>query len=153
MTIRPFEKSDAPLVQAFFDGMGGESRAFFNRGHGNERWAMSFFSDDPADIERNRYILRWMALEDGEMIGYVFLWELDKAVPWLGIAVSDRLKGRGLGKTLLAHARAYAEGEGKGGILLTTHTANLRGQSLYEGQEYQRMGMHTSGEILYLLRF
>lgn len=50
-------------------------------------------------------------------------------------------------------AHDHAVTAGKGGILLTTHVSNLRGQGLYERSGYERMGMHSSGEILYLLRF
>jgi len=53
----------------------------------------------------------------------------------------------------MAHAEAHARELGKGGILLTTHIANLRGQGLYEGCGYEYLGVHTSGERLYLKRF
>jgi hypothetical protein len=43
VTIRPFAAGDETLVWAFFDQMGGETRALFNRGDGNRRTAMRFF--------------------------------------------------------------------------------------------------------------
>ncbi len=148
MNIRPFDKGDRPLVEVFFAQMGGESRAFFNRGSFNERRALAFFeeADDPN-------ILRWLAEEDGRMIGYVYLWDLDTTLPWLGIAVAEDYKGKGLGRALMAHAEDCARREGYAGILLTTHIANIRGQALYARTGYRRMGMHDGGEILYLLRF
>ena len=87
------------------------------------------------------------------MIGYVFLYEASSSVPWLGIAVHEAYKGLGLGRRLIAHAVGRARSLGKGGVLLTTHVANLRGQSLYSRMGFERMGIHTSGEVLYLLRF
>jgi len=147
MVIRPFAPEDRQLVVDFFAQMGGESRAFFNRSNGNFRCAMSFFDGDPGDR------VFWMAESEGRMVGYLFLYGTAKRVPWLGIAISEACKGQGLGKKLMAHARAYALEQGKGGLLLTTHVANLRGQGLYEGSGYQRMGIHTSGEVLYLLNF
>ena len=94
-----------------------------------------------------------MALDGDRMAGYLFLWDLNKSVPWLGIAVAEAYKGKHLGRILMQTAKEYAMAQGKGGILLTTHVANLRGQGLYERSGYERLGIHTSGEILYLLRF
>ncbi|MCL2462810.1 MAG: GNAT family N-acetyltransferase [Defluviitaleaceae bacterium] len=152
LPIRPFDKNaDKPLVEAFFAQMGGESRSFFNRGGGNEQSTLAFFSQDAgAGRPEAAY---FMAEDDCRMAGYVFLWDLDKAVPWLGIAVAEDWKGRHLGRELMEYAADYACGLGKGGILLTTHIANLRGQGLYEASGYEYMGTHTNGERLYLKRF
>ena len=44
--------------------------------------------------------------------------------------------------------------EGKGGLLLTTHTANLRAQCLYESCGFVCRGLCKNGtELFYLLRF
>lgn len=148
VTIRPFRQDDRERVQAFFDQMGPESRGFFNRDRGNERGAMAFFTDGPtAEVER------FLAERNGRMIGYVFLFGNDRKVPWLGIAVSEDAKGCHLGTRLMEFAKNYALSRGKGGILLTTHQANLRGQALYEKSGYVRLGNHTSGEVLYFLNF
>ena len=152
LPIRPFDKlRDAQRIGEFFDQMGGESRAFFNRGGFNGNTAMDFFAPENAGRYKNHVF--FMALDNDRMAGYYFLWDLDKSVPWLGIAVAEDWKGRHLGRALMAHAEAFAREHGKGGILLTTHTANLRGQALYEHSGYERLGMHTSGEFLYLKRF
>ena len=42
-TVRPFHKDDKALVTAFFDQMGGETRAFFNVNDANRNAAMKFF--------------------------------------------------------------------------------------------------------------
>jgi len=149
LPIRPFDRNtDKPLVEEFFARMAGESRGFFNRGGGNERDTLAFFA--PEGRPNTAY---FMAEEQGRMAGYVFLWDLERAVPWLGIAVAEDWKGRHLGRDLMARAEEHARGLGKGGILLTTHVANLRGQGLYERCGYECMGIHTSGERLYLRRF
>ena len=87
------------------------------------------------------------------MVGYLFFFSYQYKIPWLGIAVSDDVKGLHLGTRLMAYAEQYAKEHGKGGILLTTHQANLRGQVLYEKSGYERLGNHHSGEVLYILRF
>lgn len=145
--IRLFNKDDRDRVNDFFDRMGGESRAFFNRGEGNRRGALNFFNGD------DKKSIRWMMTDGDRMIGYVFLWDISKSVVWLGIALSDEFKGKKLGATLLSHAKNWAVENGKGGIMLTTHVANLRGQGLYERCDYERLGMHSSGEVMYILRW
>jgi len=145
--IRNFQMEDRKLVEEFFNQMGGETRAFFNRESGNENNALGFFEGKDKDV------IRFMALDKGRMVGYLFLWELDNKVPWLGIAVADDYKGLHLGRKLMNIAKEYALSQAKGGILLTTHLANYRGQALYERSGFERMGIHTSGEILYMFRF
>ena len=146
-TIRQFNNDDRSLVEDFFCNMGGESRALFNRNSGNLNGALCFFEG------KDKNVIRWMMLDNDKMIGYLFLWDLDKSIPWLGIAIADGYKGKNLGRKLMKKAEDYAVSMNKGGILLTTHVANLRGQGLYERMGYENMGMHKSGEVLYLLRF
>lgn len=145
--IRPFRADDRDLVVAFFDQMSGETRGFFDRGHGNRTVALKFFDGDSSSTDR------FMAVADGRMVGYVFLFDMDTSVPWLGIAVAEDLKGKHLGRRLIDHAHNHARQSGKGGVMLTTSFGNVRGQSLYERMGYERLGIHTSSEILYIYRF
>lgn len=146
--IRPATDRDIPLIDEFFSVMGGESRGFFNRGDGNRRAMLRCLKEK----QENR--IYWIALLDGKIAGIVFLWDLDTSVPWLGIAVREELKGKRYGEALISWARDYAIGHGKGGIQLTTHQANIRGQSLYEKMGFERIGTHgSSGEVYYLMRF
>ena len=145
--IRPMVAEDEELINEFFDSMGGEARAFFNRFGGNQRNTLHCVKNPE---ENRRY---WMAELDGKMAGYVFLWDLHTSIPWLGLAVREDLKGKRLGRRLIAHAQSYIRDTGKGGIQLTTHLANIRGQVLYETMGFQRVGIHgASGEFYYLWR-
>ena len=119
----------------------------FDRANGNKDGALGFFEG------KDKNTVRWLMLEHGRMVGYVLLWDLDTGVPMLGIGVADDCQGRHLGRKLMQIAHEHALSLGKGGIMLTTHVANARGQGLYERCGYERIGMHTSGEVLYLLRF
>lgn len=150
ITIRPIVAGDEGAINEFFDAMGGESRALFNRHGGNQAGVLNFCREQNTD--RCRY---WMAEEtDGRMAGLIFLWDLHTGVPWLGIAVREDLRGQQLGRKLIAFAQDYARENGKGGIQLTTHVANLRGQSLYETMGFRKLGTHgASGEFYYLFRF
>ncbi len=145
--IRPIKMQDLPLVEAFYDQMGGESRAFFNRGDGNHQFTLRALRGEAPNTAF------FLAEAEGRMVGTVFLWDTHKRIPWLGIAVAEDCKGRHLGRALLTHAHDYARSLAAGGVLLTTAVANVRGQGLYERMGYERLGQHSSGEYLYLLRF
>ena len=148
ITLRSLCASDEALINAFFDRMGGESRALFNRRDYNRRGVIKQCARPLPD---RRY---WLALLDGEMAGYVFFLDWNTGVPELGIAVRDDLQGRHLGKTLMTYAMNEARTCGKGGIYLTTHTANLRGQALYDAMGFTCMGVTKNGtELMYLYRF
>lgn len=147
MLIREFQESDISMIEEFFDQMGTETIRFFNTNDVNRKFALKFIN------EKNRSIIRWLAEENKVMVGYVFLWDIDTTLPWLGIAVRDEYKGQGLGKKLIDHAHDWAEANGKGGVILITAQDNQRGQKLYESMGYQNYGVHPSGELLYIKRF
>ena len=147
MIIRDFTPSDKAMVEEFFDQMGGETRALFNRDDGNRHNAMNYFKGNVKNI---KYCL---AEYEGRMTGYVFMWDINTMVPWLGIAVREEFKGRHLGRRLISHMADYAKENGKGGIMLTTHIINLAAQSLYERMGFKCLGMQTGSEALYFLRF
>ena len=148
INIRIITKDDVNLVNEFFDQMGPESRSFVNRGDGNRRGILRNLNEGAENC------VMWMAEKGGKMVGLVWLWDLNKRIPWLGIAVAENLKGAHLGGKLLAHAENYATENGYGGIFLTTHTANLRGQVAYEKAGFEKLGLHMgSMEFLYISRF
>ena len=122
--IREFAKGDRQLVVDFFDQMGGETRGFFNQGDFNRKRVLRFFDGDAGDQ------VFFLAEKDGSMAGLVFLYDTHKKVPWLGIAVSEGMKGKRLGGQLIQAAKAYARTHNMGGIMLTTSVANHRGQGL-----------------------
>ena len=149
MEIRLMEMGDQDRMEQFFAQMGTHARMFFNRSNGNRNWCFRFFEGTDKQA-----IIRWVAVEDDEVVGYVFLWDTDTMIPWLGIATAEKMRGKHLGKKLMAHAEAWARKNGKGGILLTTHMANVYAQVLYESSGYKRIGVHSeSNELLYLNRF
>ena len=149
--IRLMQMDDRDRVLRFFGQMGPDSRSFFNRNNGNLNWTLRFF--DGTDKLAMR---RWVAVDGDEMVGYVFLWDVNTMIPWLGIAVAESMRGKHFGQKLMDTAEQWCREQGKGGILLTTNVANLRAQILYERCGYARMGLYNESnynEILYLKRF
>ena len=151
LQIRPMLPEDRSLVEEFFQQMGEESASFFNRNRGNERRTLAFLEGRKPDH------LFWLAediTEDGpKMAGLVFLWDIQTSVPWLGIAVAENWQGKPLGRRLIGATKDWCLEKGRGGILLTTAQTNFRGQGLYERCGFEKLGVHHSGEFLYLLRF
>ena len=148
VVIRPLVPADKALMEEFFDSMGGESRAMFNRNGYNSKTAYKY-CDEPIPTQRF-----WVAEYEGKIAGYVFFYNYGSMIPELGIAVRDDLKGLHLGSRLMDYAIDHAKGAGKGGIRLTTLTANVRGQMLYERKGFKRLGLYTNLiELFYLLSF
>ena len=148
LEIREIRMGDEPLINEFFDAMGGESRALFNRRDFNRRGVLKFCARPD---KTRRY---WLAERDGVMIGYVFFLDFNSSIPSLGIAVRDEYHGMGIGHRLILFAKERIKEAGKGGIQLTTHLANIRAQSLYESEGFACMGQCKNGsELFYLFRF
>jgi len=148
MKVREFSPSDREIIEKFFDSMGGESRALFNRRDYNKRGALRAASN--SDPDRRYYLAEY----SGKMIGYVFFLSYNTGVPEIGIAILDELRGMHLGEHLMNYAVEIAKKDGKGGIFLTTHIANVRAQALYEKLKFKQMGVTKNGtELLYLLAF
>jgi GNAT superfamily N-acetyltransferase len=147
IVIRRFAPDDRQMVLDFFRQMSGETRALFNRNDWNLRTAMSFF-DGPEEDK-----IFFLAEDNKVMVGYTFLWDTNRSVPWLGIAVHEAYKGKGLGRRLIQNDIDWASQNGKGGILLSTHAANFRAQALYERMGFIHIGIYQSNELLYIFRF
>ena len=148
LPLREARSGDEALINAFFDRMGGETRAVFNRGDYNRRGVLKFCQK--GDSTR-KY---WLLVHKGEMLGYVFFLDWDTKIPTLGVAVRDDLRGKRLGRSLCEAAIEEAKNCRKGGILLTTHTANVRAQTLYESLGFRCLGIaRNCTELLYLLNF
>ena len=148
ITVREFTPDDVGAISDFFDKMSPASRSVFNRRDYNRRGILKFATRP--DPTRKYYL----AMLDGEVAGYFFFLDLDTSIPELGIAVRDDLSGRGIGTYLVSLAKDFALNEGKGGIQLTTHVANLRAQTLYESAGFVCRGVCKNGtELFYLLNF
>ena len=145
LTLREAAAGDERLINDFFDAMGAQSRAVFNRRDYNRRGILKFCARPDAS---RRYIL---ALRDGVMAGYFFFLDWDTGVPELGLAVREELRGMGIGTYLTAEAQRFAAAGGKGGLHLSTHVANLRAQMLYETAGFVCRGVCKNGSELFYL--
>ncbi len=147
LIFRPFKPEDMAEVKAFFADMGERSASFFNVAHGNERRTMEFF-------ENGKHDHRFFGLfEDGRLLAYAFIWDIDRTVVWFGIAVRDGYQGQGLGGKLTGLVLDECRKNGHAAVLLRTRADNVSARKLYVDQGFEELGTHPSGEILYMRRF
>ena len=151
--IRELSKSDLTMVLEFFDQMAGDTRAMFNRGDVNRIRVIEHLNS--VDDDHQIHFAAVVKEADGseKMVGYVFLWDIDKKIPWLGIAVHENWKGHHLGRKLLAHLDKWAQPRGYGGLMLTSVPANVRAHSLYARMGFEYFGVYPDSEFLYIKRY
>ena len=138
---------DEARIERFFASLGENSARFFNDGGGNERRTMEFFRDGKPDH------VFTVTEHANEIVALAFYWDFDRAIPWFGIAVSDPWQKKGIGSELLRERLDSLTEKGYGGLLLRTAGNNLPARKLYERFGFERIGIHPSGELLYLNRF
>lgn len=149
--IRPLTLNDKKLAMNFFDQMGPATLQFFNRNNMHRDSLIACFEGKRPD-KRNFIAVGINEHGEEEIAGYVFLWDLNFKTPWLGICVSEKWQGHGLGGKLMAYVEDYCRKLGKGGIFLTTAHENIAGQKLYTRSGYREIGLHE-GELLYFRFF
>lgn len=151
--IRTLEPSDLNMVLEFFDQMAGDTRAMFNRGDVNRLRAIEHLKRTGEDNQI--HFAATIRADDGSeiMVGYVFLWDIEKALPWLGIAVREDWKGHHLGRILLKHLDDWARPRGYGGLMLTSVPANIRAHSLYVRMGFEYFGVYPDSEFLFIKRY
>ena len=147
MTVRKMQMCDREKVADFYASMGERSAHFFNVNHGNEKRTMEFFENGKKDH------IFYVAFDGDELVALAFIWDIDRTVPWFGIAVRDSAQGKGVGTAFMKEIFADIFSLGYAGLLLRTATDNLPAQHLYEKCGFERLGVHPSGEYLYLKRF
>ena len=147
-TYRLLGEGDVGDVNSFFDKMGGESRAFFNRRNYNRKRTIDFC------LGKSSYNRYYGVFSGDRLSGIVFLLDADTGIPELGLALADDLQGQGLGHELTKYGTNEAKSIGAGGVYLTTHVANVRAQALYESEGFKLIGTAKDGtELSYILKF
>jgi GNAT superfamily N-acetyltransferase len=77
-----------------------------------------------------------VAVNDGRIIGWSFLWNLDTNEPMFGLAVADAYHGQGLGTALMLHVMQAAREMELPNVYLTVVTDNTMAWRLYEKQGF-----------------
>jgi len=152
-TIRPVRIGDAGLFIDFF-GSFDERNLYLFTPHAIDPDSLRRIVDEtPGNPKCARWLLSYEDQGKEVMIGYVFLWDVDTGVPWLGIGLRQTCLEKGLGTRMMAHTVDYAKAAGKGGIMLTVKKENSRAMALYRKFGFEVIGEDHRSELLMITRF
>ena len=149
--FRTLAPGDRPMTERFFADLGEAATGLFNVNRGNERRVLEYFENGKPD--HRFFVTVDTQAATPTAAGLCFYWDLFSSVPWMGIAVADAYRGQHLGSFTLDNLLQALQNEGRGGVLLRTAQTNLPAQRLYESRGFERLGVHASGEFLYIKRF
>ena len=152
ISIRLMTGADGDLFADFYAALSAETLFFFTPHDPDPAKLRELVAGISGETKTRRFAAVYPGQHGEEMAGYMFLWDLDRMVAWLGICVRDGFKGQGLGTCLMRHAEEYCRERGKGGILLTTHKENIKAQALYRKVGYEILGVDSRDELLMILR-
>lgn len=161
VSIRLVKLGDEQLIYRFFLELSDETKAVFSSFAFTREHAEQLVSEaQQIDTIRRLVVIKHDGPHSSSdqpngdaMLGMLWLWKWDKKVVWLGIMIADRFQGLGYGNLLISFAKHYAGEFGKGGILLTTHKQNVRGQKLYQKNGFQTIGEDSRGEYVMIYNF
>lgn len=92
------------------------------------------------EIERNRVARCWVVREDGQVVGYVCLWEIADELHITNIAVHPIRRRRGIARTLLASVLEGARQRLPSVVALEVRPTNLEARALYESFGFRVIG-------------
>ncbi len=81
-----------------------------------------------------------VAVADGRIVGWTFIWKFDSKEPFFGLAVADAYHGRGLGKALMTRMMQIARARCMPKVYLTVVQDNVVAWRLYGSQGFVRYG-------------
>ncbi len=102
-------------------------------------WKYEHFSDEIAA----RYSWPLVAVEEGNVVGYVCLMSLFEEAQILNVAVSPSRQGRGIARILLKYAFALALEKGAETMSLEVRASNIAAISLYEKLGFTNVGIRS----------
>jgi ribosomal protein S18 acetylase RimI-like enzyme len=137
--IRQLAAEDASALASFYHGLSKESlRTFRPLGPATTADACIALARDNAAATKHDLV----AIEGDEIVGWGFLWDLDKPEPMFGLAIADRCQGQGLGARLAGRVLAEAGRRGIPRIVLTVVKDNEPARRIYT-----RLGFTIYGEF------
>ena len=143
--IRRVQADDAESLAAFYNGLSTASkRTFHPLGEQTTlHECRKIVKDNRPGIERK---LDLIATQGREIVGWGFLWDLDRTETTLGLAIADKHRGEHLGTRLVTALMNEARAERVKIIKLIVVRDNKVAQRLYEKFGFEKTGEFDSTE-------
>jgi ribosomal protein S18 acetylase RimI-like enzyme len=147
VTIRRLQPGDAANLASFYNTLSNRSRRTFRPlGLSTTIETCEKTVQDNLPDADVRYDL--VAVDDGQIVGWSFLWDLGSDQPMFGLGIADHYQGQGLGSRLMDRVMAEARGRGLGQVRLTVVQDNDVARAMYERRGFVRCGAFTAEDGL-----
>lgn len=123
ITIKVINTDNLDILQEFVDNIGDSVKSF------------RYFSTRQLSIISN-HLLTIVVLVDEKPVGYGHL-DQEKDVIWLGIAVTENNKGKGLGKLIMNFLIDYADTQKINEICLSVDLENTVAVEMYKKYDFR----------------
>jgi ribosomal protein S18 acetylase RimI-like enzyme len=145
LSIREIAAGDALGLQRFYNTLDSHARTLFRPMGWN-----ALYTDCEKTVRNALAGKRYDLVVDrgGEILGWAFVGSLEKDYPGFGIAVSEKLRGQGLGAKLTMAVVEFVRRHGNKGIFLTVVQSNDRARVLYEKFGFKTIGTRIGGDGL-----
>lgn len=148
VVIRPLSAGDAPALLRLYNDRNAQSRRTF-RALGTETTDLAACEKVVAEACDERTTLDLVAVDvGGAIVGWCFVWWLDREENVFGLVVADHMQGRGLGRQLSEAVLAEMDARSVPVVHLTVVTDNERAIYLYQSLGFVETGSFTGEDGL-----
>ena len=146
-TIRRLRVADAQSLAVFYNHLSLESKRTF-RPIGPitipEKCAEIAADNGHKGKKEQKYDL--IAVYEGQIIGWGFIWDLLTDSPTYGLVVADAYHNQGVGKLLMTSVMDWARNYGLGEVHLTVVQDNVVAINLYQQYGFVKIGEFTGDD-------
>lgn len=147
ITIRRAQAGDAAALRDFYNGLSADSiRTFRPLGVNTTLPACEAIIRDNLPEAGAKYDL--VAVADGRIVGWGFVWDWNGAEPVFGLGVADAWQGRGVGAALMDRVMRAAREKGLSRVFLTVVRNNDKAWRMYERRGFVKYGAFTGDDGL-----
>ena len=144
--IHRLQVTDATSLAAFYNRLSQESKRTFRPiGPITIPEKCAEIAVDNVNNEERAQKYDLIAVYDGEIIGWAFIWDLS-TIPTLGLAIADGYHKKGVGKHLMTHVMDWARNQELREVHLTVIQDNVVAWKLYQKQGFVKSGEFTGDD-------
>jgi GNAT superfamily N-acetyltransferase len=147
IVLRRISMGDEARLAEFYNGLSTESkRTFRPLGEKTTPERCSEIMSDNAPGTGTKYDL--FAVDNGEVVGWAFLWNIESDGPTFGLGVADAYQGKGLGRNLMDEILRWADERGINKISLTVVQDNDTARAMYERRGFVQLNAYVGSDGL-----